>query len=529
MKGGAADPAGRAGQEPSSELVFVVDFGAQYSQLIARRVREHHVYCELVPHSTPLDGLLARRPRAIILSGGPASVYAPGAPRYDERLFDAGVPVLGICYGMQLMAYLLRGRVERGDRREYGRAILTVMDDTDLFHGIEAETHCWMSHGDLVLEPPPGFATLARTENSPVAAFADRRRRLYGVQFHPEVVHTHRGRDIMGNFLYRVAGCHGLWTPEAVVEAGVREVAEKVGEDRAIVGLSGGVDSAVAAAIAHRALGDRLLAVFVDHGLLRKGEPETIIETFGRRLGSSFIPVRAADRFLARLTGVRDPERKRKIIGEEFIRVFEEEAARLGVAEDGVLIQGTVYPDVIESGGGAGVAAVIKSHHNVGGLPERMSLRVVEPLRSLFKDEVRAAGEELGLPAEIVWRPPFPGPGLAIRIIGPVTRRKLAVLREADFIVRDEIERAGLGRDLWQYFAVLPGVRSVGVMGDERTYAYTVAVRAVTSDDAMTADWARLPHDLLERIASRMVSEIPQVNRVVYDVTSKPPATIEWE
>lgn len=541
----------------AGDLVLILDFGAQYSQLIARRVREHRVYCELAPHRVPTSEVLARRPRAVILSGGPASVYGEGAPRYDPALFEAGLPVLGICYGMQLMAFLLGGRVERGDRREYGRALLEVTDDSDLFAGVEPRTECWMSHGDLVLEAPPGFAVLARTEGSPVAAFADRRRRLYGVQFHPEVVHTPRGRDLLGNFLFRVAGCRPLWTPEAAVEAGTREVASKVGRSgRAIVALSGGVDSAVAAAIAHRALGERLTAVFVDHGLLRKGEPEAVVETFRQRMGGSFVVVEAADRFLRRLRGVREPERKRKIVGEEFIRVFEAEAERLGVAPGGFLVQGTTYPDVIESGGAAGVAAVIKSHHNVGGLPERMSLGLVEPLKSLFKDEVRAAGVELGLPDEIVWRQPFPGPGLAIRVIGPVTRRKLAILREADAIVTEEIERAGFGAGssgepggaagagdtpgagdaaagravrLWQYFAVLPGVRSVGVMGDERTYAYTVVVRAVTSDDGMTADWARLPHDLLERIASRIVGQVPEVNRVVYDVTSKPPSTIEWE
>ncbi len=545
------------GAPGAGDLVLILDFGAQYSQLIARRVREHHVYCELVPSSAPLGDLLARRPKAIILSGGPASVYGEGAPRYDPALFDAGVPILGICYGMQLMAYLLGGRVVRGDRREYGRAVLTVNEAApsggagaapsggrpalaaglDLFHGVERRTECWMSHGDLVLEGPPGFVTLAHTENSPVAAFADPGRRLYGVQFHPEVVHTPRGRDILGNFLFRLAGCQALWTPGSMVEAGVREVAERVGPGgRAIVALSGGVDSAVAAAMAHRALGDRLVAVFVDHGLLRQGEAELVAETFRRRLGDRFIMVRAADRFLRRLTGVREPERKRKIVGEEFIRVFEAEAARLGLRGGGFLVQGTTYPDVIESGGVTGTAAVIKSHHNVGGLPERMALGLVEPLRSLFKDEVRAAGLELGLPPEIVWRQPFPGPGLSIRIIGLVTRKKLEILREADAIVTGEIEAAGLGgpgappeRRLWQYFAVLPGVRSVGVMGDERTYAHTVAVRAVTSEDGMTADWARLPHELLERIASRIVSTIPECNRVVYDVTSKPPSTIEWE
>jgi len=523
---------GPAAPAASAELVLVVDFGAQYSQLIARRVREHRVYCELVPYTTPLGDLLARRPKAVILSGGPASVYGEDAPRLDTGLLEAGLPVLGICYGMQLMAFLLGGEVVRGDRREYGRARLTVTDGRDLFAGVERETWCWMSHGDLVRRAPPGFEVLARTQSTPVAAFADRRRRLYGVQFHPEVVHTPRGRDILGNFLFRIAGCRGLWTPEAVVEAGVREVAEKVGRGRALVALSGGVDSAVAAAMAHRALGGRLTAVFVDHGLLRKGEAETVIEAFRPRLGESFVAVQAQDRFLRRLAHVRNPERKRKIIGEEFIRVFEEEAGRLGLVpgrQDAFLIQGTLYPDVIESGGTTGTAAVIKSHHNVGGLPERMSLRIVEPLRNLFKDEVRAAGQELGLPPEIVWRQPFPGPGLAVRIVGPVTRRKLEILREADAVVQEEVRRAGLDRELWQYFAVLPGVRSVGVMGDDRTYGYTVVVRAVTSEDGMTADWARLPHDLLESIASGIVSRVPEVNRVVYDVTSKPPGTIEWE
>ena len=524
------------------DLVLVVDFGAQYSQLIARRVREHKVYCELVPRSLPLSELVARRPKAVILSGGPASVYGSGAPRYDPALFGAGIPILGICYGMQLMAFLLGGQVERGDRREYGRTTLEVTkadrpagaveagDGSILFSDVEKRTECWMSHGDLVLQAPPGFEVLARTVNSPVAAFADPGRRLYGVQFHPEVVHTPQGRRILGNFLFKVAGCRPLWTPESMVEAGVREVREKVGDGRAIVALSGGVDSAVAAAMAHLALGERLTAVFVDHGLLRKDEPETVARTFGERLGGSFLAVDASGRFLRRLTGVRDPERKRKIVGEEFIRVFEEEARRQGLV-GGFLVQGTTYPDVIESGGVAGVAAVIKSHHNVGGLPQRMTLGLVEPLRSLFKDEVRAAGLELGLPPDIVWRQPFPGPGLSIRIVGPVTRKKLAVLREADAVVTEEIERAGFaGADrLWQYFAVLPGVRSVGVMGDERTYAYTIVVRAVTSEDGMTADWARLPHDLLERIASRIVSTVPYVNRVAYDVTSKPPSTIEWE
>jgi len=538
---------------PPRDLVIVLDFGAQYSQLIARRIREHRVFCELWPCSLPLAELLARRPRAVVLSGGPASVYAEGAPRYDPALFEAGLPVLGICYGMQLMAYLLGGKVVRGDRREYGRTVLHIDEPPEgrspgepppvgtapegsvrLFTGVQRVTECWMSHGDLVLEPPPGFAVLAHTASSPVAAFGDPRRRLYGVQFHPEVVHTPAGRDILGNFLFRVAGCRPTWTPESIVEAATRRVAETVGEGRAIVALSGGVDSAVAAALAHRALGDRLTAVFVDHGLLRKGEAEMVGGTFRARLGDRFVAVRAQDRFLRRLRGVRDPERKRKLVGEEFIRVFEETAETLGLASGTVfLVQGTTYPDVIESGGVTGKAAVIKSHHNVGGLPERMSLGLVEPLRDLFKDEVRAVGMELGLPPEIVWRQPFPGPGLAIRIVGPVTLRKLDVLREADAIVREEVERAGLGGatpgGLWQYFAVLPDVRSVGVMGDERTYAHTVVVRAVTSEDGMTADWARLPHDLLERIASRIVGSVPGVNRVVYDVTSKPPATIEWE
>jgi GMP synthase (glutamine-hydrolysing) len=534
----------------SGDLVLILDFGAQYSQLIARRVRELQVYCELAPYSLPLKDVLARRPRAIILSGGPASVYGEGAPRYDPAIFGAGIPILGICYGMQLMAHLLGGRVARSDQREYGRTALAVEPTPGLlWAGLERRTECWMSHGDIVEKAPAGFAVLARTERSPVAAFADAGRRLYGVQFHPEVGHTPQGRDILRNFLYEVAGCRPLWTPGSMVQAGVSQVARAVGaEGRALVALSGGVDSAVAAAMAHEALGDRLTAVFVDHGLLRKGEAETVRATFEPRLGRRFVLVDAADRFLRRLTGVRDPERKRKIIGEEFIRVFEAEAARLGMGPGSFLVQGTTYPDVIESGGAAGVAAVIKSHHNVGGLPRRMSLGIVEPLRSLFKDEVRAAGAELGLPPEIVWRQPFPGPGLAIRIVGLVTRKKLSILREADAVVTGEVEQAGLGGpgalpspsdpgappspvvgSLWQYFAVLPGVRSVGVMGDGRTYAHTVTIRAVTSDDGMTADWARLPYELLERIASRIIAQVPEVNRVTYDVTSKPPATIEWE
>jgi len=512
-----------------TETVVVLDFGAQYAQLIARRIREAGVYCEILPHQAPLEELSRREPRAVVFSGGPSSVYSERAPTCDPRLFEAGLPVLGICYGHQLMAHLLGGRVDRGRHREYGKTECEILDARGLFKGLPGRLVTWMSHGDLVLEPPPGFAVLARTHNTPVAAMGDHRRRLYGVQFHPEVVHTPEGGEIIRNFLFGVAGCRGGWAMTSFIEDAVARIRRQVGQERALCALSGGVDSSVAAALVHRAIGDRLSCVFVDNGLLRRGEAEEVVSTFRQRFGMRLELVDAAARFLDRLAGVEDPEVKRKHIGEEFIRVFEAEAARLA-SEGGpirFLVQGTVYPDVIESG--TRTAATIKTHHNVGGLPEDMAFELVEPLRLLFKDEVRRVGEALGLPEDIVWRHPFPGPGLAVRVLGPVTRDRLELVRRADAIVVEEIRRAGLYRRLWQAFAVLLPLRSVGVMGDERTYGHTVVVRAVTSEDAMTADWARLPPEVLEVIASRIVNEVQGVNRVVYDVTSKPPATIEWE
>lgn len=510
------------------ELVLVLDFGAQYSQLIARRVREAGVYCEIVPYDTPAEAVRARKPIGIILSGGPSSVYAPGAPRVDESLFQLGVPVLGICYGMQLMAASLGGVVERAGAREYGRADLVVEQRREGLFAGECGGLCWMSHGDRVEEVPPGFAVLARTANTPVAAMGDEARGLFGVQFHPEVAHTPWGKQLIRNFLYDVCGARGDWTAGSLVDEIRAQVREMVGAGRVVAGLSGGVDSSVAAVLVHRAVGDQLTCIFVDHGLLRQGEADEVERTFARRFGMHLVRVDASERFLRRLAGVVDPEQKRKIIGAEFINVFEEEAAKLGKAD--FLVQGTLYPDVIESGGGySGQARVIKSHHNVGGLPEQMRLRLIEPLRPLFKDEVRRLGEELGLPDEIIWRHPFPGPGLAVRVIGDVTEEKLAALRRADGIVTEELRRAGLYREVWQCFAVLTGLRTVGVMGDERTYGWTVAVRAVTSEDGMTADWARLPHELLATVASRIMNEVPGVNRVVYDISPKPPSTIEWE
>jgi GMP synthase (glutamine-hydrolysing) len=505
----------------------VLDLGGQYAQLIARRVRECRVYSELVGHGVTVEQIRARNPHALVLSGGPASVYADGAPRVDPAIFELGIPTLGICYGMQLMALELGGTVDRTGVSEFGKTQVRA-EESALLAGTPAEQTVWMSHRDSVTAPPTGARVVAGSASTPIAAFEEPARALYGVQFHPEVVHTPHGTEVLKNFLYGVASAPPAWTPAAVIEEQVARIRSQVGLGRVLCALSGGVDSAVAALLVHKAVGDQLTCVFVDHGLLRENEAEQVVETFGGHFHVPLVHVQAQERFLSRLSGVEDPEQKRKIVGEEFIRVFEEEASKLGDVK--FLVQGTLYSDVIESGGAEdGVAATIKSHHNVGGLPADMRMQLVEPLRMLFKDEVRRVGEELGMPERMVWRQPFPGPGLAIRIIGDVTSERLEILRSADAILQEEIRRAGLYRDLWQSFAVLPAIRSVGVQGDERTYAYPIVIRAVTSEDAMTADWARLPYDLLETISSRIINEIPGVNRVALDLSSKPPATIEWE
>jgi len=507
------------------DRVLVVDFGAQYAQLIARRVREAHVYSEIVTREITADRVRESDPVSIILSGGPISVYADDAYDLDPEILELGIPILGICYGHQVLALALGGDVEQTETAEYGRTDLEVGSDSVLFCGLLGRQQVWMSHRDAVVRAPPGFVVTASTSVSPVAAMEDLERGFCGVQFHPEVVHTPRGQEILERFLYEVCGARPSWTRAGIIEQAVEAVCQSASEGRIICGLSGGVDSAVAAALVHRAVGDRLTCVFVDHGLLRLDEAEQVEETFRANLDIDLIHVGAQDRFLGALSGVTDPERKRLIIGETFIRVFEDVAREIVNAK--YLVQGTLYPDVIESG--TKDAAKIKSHHNVGGLPDEMELDLVEPLRDLFKDEVRAIGEELGLPEEIVGRQPFPGPGLAVRIIGEVTPERLEILRRADAIILEEIRRAGLYRDIWQAFGVLPTIKSVGVQGDERTYSYPLIVRAVTSEDAMTADWARLPHEVLERISSRVMNEVEGINRVAYDISSKPPATIEWE
>ncbi len=531
---GSALPADQPVEELENERrlavdeVVVLDYGGQYSQLIARRIRECGVFSELLPYHVGAEEVRRRRPKGLVLSGGPASVYAKDAPRLDPELLELDIPVLGICYGMQALVLSLGGKVEEAEVGEFGRSDLALADDGgQLLAGTPAEQSCWMSHRDTVFAPPPGFTALASSTQSPVAALESVERDIYGIQFHPEVVHTPYGQQVLANFLEEVCGCERDWSPASIVEDQIARIRAQVGDAKVICGLSGGVDSSVAALLVHRAVGDQLTCVFVDHGLMRMNEGDQVISAFRDTFQVPLVAVKAEDRFLRRLHGVTEPEAKRKAIGEEFIRVFEEQARELGDAR--FLVQGTLYSDVIESGGGTGTAT-IKSHHNVGGLPDDLEFELVEPLRALFKDEVRAVGAELGLPERMVWRQPFPGPGLAIRVVGGhATKERLDTLRHADSILQDEIRKAGLYRELWQSFCVLPDIRTVGVQGDERTYGYLVAIRAVTSDDAMTADWARLPYDLLEQVASRMINEIREVNRVVLDITSKPPGTIEWE
>jgi GMP synthase (glutamine-hydrolysing) len=510
----------------NNELVLVMDFGGQYNQLIARRVREAGVYCEVLPYNAPIEKIKEKNPLGIIFTGGPASVLDTGAPYCTNEIFELGIPVLGICYGMQLMAVMLGGGVNRADQREYGKVSIQTQPESIFYKNIEKETTCWMSHTYFVEKLPEGFKNTANSANCPNVSMENVEKNMYAVQFHPEVMHTPRGRDMLHNFLYDICKCKGDWVMSSFVEQQIKLIKEKVGDKKVLCGLSGGVDSSVAAVLIHKAVGKQLTCIFVDHGLLRKFEGDQVEEVFTNQFDINLKRVNCEDRFLKRLAGISDPETKRKIIGEEFIRVFEDEAKKIGVVD--FLVQGTIYPDVIESG--LGDAAVIKSHHNVGGLPDYVDFKeIIEPLRNLFKDEVRKVGEELDIPKDIVWRQPFPGPGLAIRVIGDITREKLDILRDSDHIFREEIAIAGLDKEINQYFTVLTGMRSVGVMGDERTYDYTLALRAVTTTDFMTADWARIPYDLLEKISNRIVNEVKHINRIVYDITSKPPATIEWE
>lgn len=508
------------------ELIIVLDFGGQYNQLIARRVREHNVYCEIYPFDKPIHEIKEKAPKGIIFTGGPSVVYEENAPVVSKEIFELGIPVLGICYGSQLMGHLLGGKVAKADHREYGRAGITLETENKLFHGLKANTECWMSHTYYISEPPEGFQVIAKTATCPVGAMADEKRKLYGVQFHPEVMHTPQGMEMLKNFIFRVCKCVGDWKMSDFVADSIERIKEQVGDKKVLCALSGGVDSSVVAVLVHKAIGKQLTCIFVDHGLLRKNEGDDVERIFKKEFDMNLIRVNCEDRFLGKLSGVSDPETKRKIIGEEFIRIFEEEGRKIGSVD--YLVQGTIYPDIVESG--TKNAAVIKSHHNVGGLPDVIDFKgIIEPLRDLFKDEVRETGRTLGIPDFLVDRQPFPGPGLAIRIIGEITREKLDILRDADYVFRDEIAKSGLNREIWQYFAVLTGLRSVGVMGDERTYSYTIALRAVTSQDAMTADWARIPYEVLDQISRRIVNEVSHVNRIVYDITSKPPATIEWE
>jgi GMP synthase (glutamine-hydrolysing) len=511
--------------EKHNDMIVVLDFGGQYNQLIARRIRDLGVYSELLPFNTPAEEIKALSPKGIVFSGGPASVYGEGSPQCDTAIYDIGIPILGICYGMQLMAHHFKGKVERAAKREYGKAIITIQSQSPLYQSLERQHQVWMSHTDHVMEPPAGFVVDVSTPDLPVAAMSHRDKKLHAVQFHPEVRHSVYGNELIKNFLFEICDCEATWSMETFAEDVIRDIRAQVGNRKVLCALSGGVDSSVVALLVYKAIGDQLTCMFVDHGLLRKGEAESVMETFVGKFDMNVIKINARERFMDKLKGVSDPEQKRKIIGKEFIRVFEEESATLGDFD--FLAQGTLYTDIVESG--TATAQTIKSHHNVGGLPEDMKFQLVEPLKTLFKDEVRKVGEEIGLPEAIVWRQPFPGPGLGIRVLGEVTEEKLEIVRESDAILREEIKKAGLDREIWQYFTALPDMRSVGVMGDARTYSYTVGIRAVTSIDGMTADWARIPYEVLEIISNRIVNEVDQVNRIVVDITSKPPATIEWE